>query len=181
MRPHFPELNSHPWDSGGRDADLPSVDDNLERLSAYLDGELSAAESEAIECWLATDAEGQQLYQQLQQLQFGLQHLPAPAPSTQLADRVLDRLEQSPFPRYDLASLAKRCARVAAGLAIAATGWVAWQTTRPPALMISLDSSPVSIPADKPALDESAVAEAYLLSPNNARDAYSILLDDSWN
>lgn len=51
--------------------------DTFERLSAYLDGEVTAAERQQVEAWLATDSEAQRLYQRLLNLrqQIGRAHV----------------------------------------------------------------------------------------------------------
>lgn len=52
--------------------------DTFELLSAYLDGEVTAAERQQVEAWLATDPEGQRLYQRLLTLKQHMQALPVP-------------------------------------------------------------------------------------------------------
>jgi anti-sigma factor RsiW len=51
--------------------------DCCELLSAYLDGEVTAAERQQVEEWLATDARMQQLHRRLLKLHHGWQSLPA--------------------------------------------------------------------------------------------------------
>jgi anti-sigma factor RsiW len=55
--------------------------DRFELLSAYLDGEVTAAERREVEAWLESDATVQQLHSRLLKLRRGFQALPAPAPS----------------------------------------------------------------------------------------------------
>ena len=52
--------------------------DRFELLSAYLDGEVTAAERRQIEQWLDNDPEVQRLYVRLLRLRQGLQGLPVP-------------------------------------------------------------------------------------------------------
>ncbi|MBV9388713.1 MAG: zf-HC2 domain-containing protein [Chroococcidiopsidaceae cyanobacterium CP_BM_ER_R8_30] len=52
--------------------------DRFELLSAYLDGEVSAAERRQVEAWLATDTEVQRLYGRLINLRQSLQTMPVP-------------------------------------------------------------------------------------------------------
>jgi len=53
--------------------------DRFELLSAYLDGEVTAAERRQVEEWLAKDASVQCLYARLLKLRQGLRTLPIPA------------------------------------------------------------------------------------------------------
>ncbi|MDY7015344.1 MAG: hypothetical protein SVX43_17460, partial [Cyanobacteriota bacterium] len=63
--------------------DMPSCNswerDRFELLSAYLDGEATAAERKQVQHWLDGDPEVQQLYRRLLKLRQGLQTLPVPA------------------------------------------------------------------------------------------------------
>ncbi len=52
--------------------------DCCELLSAYLDGEVTAAERKQVENWLATDPRMQQLHRRLLKLHQGWQSLPSP-------------------------------------------------------------------------------------------------------
>ncbi len=73
--------------------------DRFELLSAFLDGEVTAAERRQVEDWLATDSKTQQLYSRLLTLRQGLQTLPMAQPSQnidQLVDRVTARVERRP-------------------------------------------------------------------------------------
>lgn len=53
--------------------------DRFELLSAYLDGEVTAAERRQVEEWLAKDASVQRLYARLLKLRQSVQTLPVPA------------------------------------------------------------------------------------------------------
>jgi hypothetical protein len=73
--------------------------DRFELLSAYLDGEVTAAERRQVETWLRTDASTQQLYRRLLGLRQGLQTLPivrSEQSVEQLVDRVTARVERQP-------------------------------------------------------------------------------------
>jgi len=73
--------------------------DRFELLSAYLDGEVTAAERRQVEGWLATDPKTQKLYRRLLSLRQGLQTLPINSPSQtvdQLVDQVTARVERQP-------------------------------------------------------------------------------------
>jgi anti-sigma factor RsiW len=70
--------------------------DRFELLSAYLDGEVTAAESRQVEEWLANDASVQCLYARLLKLRQGLKTLPVPASKQHsvVAKQVLARLRR---------------------------------------------------------------------------------------
>lgn len=70
--------------------------DRFELLSAYLDGEVTAAESRQVEEWLANDASVQCLYARLLKLRQGLKTLPVPATQHKsvVAEQVLARLRR---------------------------------------------------------------------------------------
>lgn len=52
--------------------------DRFELLSAYLDGEVTAAESRQVEEWLTNDISFQRLYHRLLKLRQGIQNCPVP-------------------------------------------------------------------------------------------------------
>jgi anti-sigma factor RsiW len=73
--------------------------DRFELLSAYLDGEVTAAERREVEAWLASDATAAQLHSRLLKLRRGFQALPTPAPSqpVELAiTQVFKKIDQRP-------------------------------------------------------------------------------------
>ncbi|MGL5059617.1 MAG: anti-sigma factor family protein [Microcoleus sp.] len=71
--------------------------DRFELLSAYLDGEVTAAESRQVEEWLENDPVTQRLYSRLLSMQQGFRSIPVP-PSEQsardLAAKVIKKVEQ---------------------------------------------------------------------------------------
>lgn len=73
--------------------------DRFELLSAYLDGEVTAAERKQVEEWLANEPTAQRLHARLLKLRHGLQSMPVPA-STQATEQtvsqVLARVDQKP-------------------------------------------------------------------------------------
>lgn len=110
---------SHRDGTAGRDNQQPlGALDNLKRdrfelLSAYLDGEVTAAERRQVEGWLQNDPTVQCLYSRLLKLRQGMQSLPIPAPeqsAEQAAEQVFSRLSRRP-----------KIALAWAGVAIAAT------------------------------------------------------------
>ena len=74
--------------------------DRFELLSAYLDGEVTAAERKQVEEWLDNEPKVQRLYARLLKLRHGLQGLPAPVSSPQATEQtvsqVLARVDQKP-------------------------------------------------------------------------------------
>lgn len=79
--------------------DIKTIEfDRFELLSAYLDGEATAAERKQVEAWLATDSEFNQCYQQLVQMQRSFQSIPMPAsvPVEQTIENVMARVERQP-------------------------------------------------------------------------------------
>ncbi|NMG05867.1 zf-HC2 domain-containing protein [Brasilonema sp. UFV-L1] len=73
--------------------------DRFELLSAYLDGEVTAAERKQVEEWLAEDATVQRLYARLLKLRQGVRALPVPEPQQSLeetVEQVMTRLHRRP-------------------------------------------------------------------------------------
>ncbi|MBD2353973.1 zf-HC2 domain-containing protein [Tolypothrix sp. FACHB-123] len=71
--------------------------DRFELLSAYLDGEVTAAERRQVEAWLANDASVKCLYARLLKLRQGLQAMPVPAseqPLERTVQQVMTRLRR---------------------------------------------------------------------------------------
>ncbi len=96
QRPHdLPdEMAMHTNDSTGA-MDMVKRD-RFELLSAYLDGEVTAAERKQVETWLTNDACVQRLYARLLKLRQGLQTLPVPTeqPIEKTVENVLSRLHR---------------------------------------------------------------------------------------
>lgn len=75
--------------------------DRFELLSAYLDGEVTAAERQQVETWLATDPKIQQLHTRLLTLRhemqvFGTMQPPASAAVDDTVVEVMQRLDRRP-------------------------------------------------------------------------------------
>lgn len=62
--------------------------DRFELLSAYLDGEVTAAERRQVEEWLANDPTVQRLHARLLKLRQGFQTMPLPAPAQSVEETV---------------------------------------------------------------------------------------------
>lgn len=67
--------------------------DRFELLSAYLDGEVTAAQRQEVENWLSNDPESQRLYGRLLNLRQGLQTMPVP-PVQQPVEQTLEQVYQ---------------------------------------------------------------------------------------
>jgi len=73
--------------------------DRFELLSAYLDGEVSAADRRQVEEWLANDPTVQRLHARLLKLRQGLQTMPIPEATQSVqhtVDQVLARVDRRP-------------------------------------------------------------------------------------
>lgn len=76
---------------------LPPERDRFELLSAYLDGEVTAAERRQVETLLADDPKFANMYRRLMMLRQGFQTMPVPEsqqPMDQMIDQVLDKVER---------------------------------------------------------------------------------------
>ncbi len=168
-----------------------------ELLSAYIDGELTAPERQQVEQWLQSDSRYQQDCRNFMRLKHGLSNVSVPPTATtanvsgnEVAERVLQELDRSPLTAFVSPKVARRCAQVAAGLALLIGGGVFWQLNQNQShqLAVSIDQPLVEIPNDLPSdpsieafsseLVSTDEAKLYLLSPSSSDDAYSILLTD---
>lgn len=86
--------------------------DRFELLSAYLDGEVTAAERRQVEDWLANDPAVQRLYARLLKLRQGLRTLPVP-PAQQPVEQTIQQV-------YSRLNRRRQMAVVGGGAAIAA-------------------------------------------------------------
>ena len=71
--------------------------DRFELLSAYIDGEVTAAERRQVDDWLTNDPVTKRLYSRLMMMQQGFQSMPVPAAeqsAQELAAKVLQRVER---------------------------------------------------------------------------------------
>ena len=161
------------------------VDSRFEQLSAYLDGELSAAEARQVEGWLTEDPDLRQMYVQLSSLQAGFERVPV-APASDVEDLVAQVWAQVSLPDPTTSRAAHRHQRrwrlripsVAAGLALlAGSSWGIWQGMRPQP-MVSLEDPPVTIARIPPSTLQ---AERYLFQPETSQDAYLILFEEGGN
>jgi anti-sigma factor RsiW len=90
-------------------AELPTDEERLELLSAYLDGLTSPEETDRVEAWLRTDPTCQTLYRQLYTIQHSLHQPSRTAASTQQAEALVSsiwsQVSPSGWQRYGLPSV----------------------------------------------------------------------------
>ena len=85
----YPETSNNQFDNNPKG--------HFELLSAYLDGEVTAAERQQVDYWLANDPKVQRLYRRILQLHHGINSLPVPKvaqPSPELLSRRVVRRVQ---------------------------------------------------------------------------------------
>lgn len=109
--------------------------DRFELLSAYLDGEVTAAERRQVEDWLANDPESQRLYDRLLKLRSSFQTIPVPA-----AQQPVEQTIELVYQRVDRRS--RRRAVVWSGSAIAAVVLGAVSTVLPTRQLLQIAQSP---------------------------------------
>jgi hypothetical protein len=109
--------------------------DRFELLSAYLDGEVTAAERKQVEEWLANDPESQRLYERLLKLRSSFQTIPVPA-AQQPVEQTIELVYQRVHRR------SRRRAVVWSGSAIAAMVLGAVSTVLPTRQLLQIAQSP---------------------------------------
>ncbi len=143
-----PPMNSS---SSQSDADRRQYD-RFELLSAYLDGEVTAAERQQVEQWLADDPVVQALHARLLKLRHGFRTLPNPPasqPVEQAVQQVLARVDRRPKLRVLWGGAA-----AAAALFLAALSLGFPRNILNPQ-MASAPSAPTTIRATEPVAAES--------------------------
>lgn len=148
----------------------------FERLSAFLDGELSPAEARDVQDWLSTDPEAQALYRQLSSIQAGFDRLD-PYPDEAALDSMISTVIQRTPPAWHyqlvdsnvLPHTHKAAAALVVVLGLSMATFQQWFT---PQLLVSVESPPVQISSLPPS---TRAAEQYLLGPSESKDPYTIL------
>lgn len=135
--------------------------DRFELLSAYLDGEVDAAERKQVEEWLQNDTIVQGLYKRLLNLRSGMQNMPVPATEPAVektVEQVLARIERQPKLRLILGGVAAAAALALAAISSLLTSEPSFSPqmatepqpkATPEKLMIAINNPVVEIP--KPA------------------------------
>lgn len=133
--------------------------DRFELLSAYLDGEVTAAERRQVEEWLANDPTIQCLYSRLVKLRQGMRNLPAPPaslPTEQTVQQVMRRVGR-PQPMAVLAWGGAAIAAVFVGLVsnLAPTASVSnfVATPSPATTSTAIESEALILAIDQPIIE----------------------------
>jgi anti-sigma factor RsiW len=141
--------------------------DRYELLSAYLDGEVTAAERKQVQSWLDTDPQMQQLYVRMMRLRHGIQTIPVPQseqPAEQMAKQVFARINRRITRRnvvWGGAAIAAVFVGALSSILQSPAPQLAQKQTQPnQPLMIALDRPAVPIP-------KAAVAEPSGRNGNN--------------
>ncbi|MBW4577479.1 MAG: Fis family transcriptional regulator [Aphanothece sp. CMT-3BRIN-NPC111] len=145
----------------------------FELVSAYLDGEVTAAERKQVQQWLATDPEVKQQYAKLVKLRQGIQTLPVPQAEQspkQIAQQVLARLDRYRSRQifaWGGAALAAVVIGALSGVVPGSESQTAQidQSTQPEAthepLMVALNRPVVEIPKAAVAAPEKSLTSPY--------------------
>lgn len=137
--------------------------DRFELLSAYIDGEVTAAERKQVQELLATDSDMQRLYTRLIKLRQGIQLLPVPAAAAttqKTAEQVFSQIDR----RRNRRTLIWGGAAIAALFVSAVSGIISGSRSLVPQLANKPDgaSEPLMIALDQPVIEipKGAVAES---------------------
>jgi anti-sigma factor RsiW len=130
----------------------------FELLSAYLDGEVTAAERRQVQQWLESDPSIQKLHHRLVKLRRTIRSLPVPAalvPVEETIAQVFIKLNRTRWRRLTLAGGTAIAAMTLAGLSSIfsqnqSPAPQLVQSSPPEALMVALNKPPIEIP--KPAI-----------------------------
>jgi anti-sigma factor RsiW len=173
MNSNFGSYNNDPRSQAdARSAGPETIQrDRFELLSAYLDGEVTAAERRQVEEWLTTDPTVQRLHSRLLKLRQGFQSLPVPVPEQSVqhtVDQVFNRVERRPRLRLIWGGAAIAAAAAAALLTGLPLGrgpvpQMAERPQTPPSTAVT--SEPLMIALDKPLVPLSKASVAAPVSP----------------
>ncbi|MBK1988018.1 zf-HC2 domain-containing protein [Sphaerospermopsis aphanizomenoides BCCUSP55] len=150
--------------------------DRFELLSAYLDGEVTAAERRQVEEWLVTDDSLKCLYQRLLKLRQGVRSMPIPA-SQQSPEVTFQQVWKRLRCRYQLAWMAGGAA-VAACVIGSISGLIPGNTTKlqiaqqkiqPIAVTTqpAIPASPLMVAINNPVIEIPKTAVASPITPVN--------------
>lgn len=172
MTPDFDSRKDSGHVSPGKSKDSRDMDilqrDRYELLSAYLDGEVTAAERKQVQHWLDTDPQTQRLYARMMKLRQGIQTMAVPQsekPAEQMAKQVFARIDQRRNRRnvvWGGAAIAAVFIGALSSVFQSPTLKVANNQIQPPTqpLMIALDRPAVPIP--KAAVAEPSVQDGHI-------------------
>ncbi len=126
--------------------------DRFELLSAYVDGEVTAAERKQVEEWLATDPTVQQLHSRLMKLRQAFRAMPSPAPVQPVektVEQVMAKLDRRPNLRLVWGG--------GAAIAAAVIGAVSLLAFRPSEQLARVEPkpAPIAVPAPQQTAENS--------------------------
>ncbi len=130
--------------------------DRFELLSAYLDGEVTAAERKQVEEWLVNDVTVQKLHARLMMLRQGFRSLPVPQPSQpieQTVKKVLAQVERRPKLSLVWGGTAIAALFVGAVTIISPMG-------RSPVSQVAIKTTPPAVTNSQPSVDSDGLLVA---------------------
>ena len=126
--------------------------DRFELLSAYIDGEVSAAERKQVQQLLTTDSDMQRLYSRLTKLRQGIQHIPLPETTStgqQTANQVFAQIDK----RRNLRTAIWGGAAIAALFVSAISGIIPGSRSLVPQIANKPDAEPLEIALNQPVIE----------------------------
>lgn len=147
--------------------------DRFELISAYIDGEVTAAERYQVQDWLANDTNTQHLYARLMKLRQGLHKLPVPASQVtaqETANQVFTRIARHRMRKtmvWGGAAIAAMFVSAFSGILPGSQFMPRFAQTPPPEevsepLMIAVNRPVIQIPKAKSASPENFIDSAIL-------------------
>ena len=130
--------------------------DRFELVSAYIDGELSAAERKRVQAWIDREPEMKTLYTNLLALQGQMQSLEAPASKS--ADKITEGVFKSLDRRRHQRRLMLGGSAIAASVLATITGLIpgvapAWRSARNAPAQNPADTVMLAVALNKPTID----------------------------
>lgn len=174
MTPNFDEYNTGKPSSADSPEGLMLKRDRFELLSAYLDGEVTAAERRQVESWLSSDVAVQQLYARLLKLRQGIRTLPIPTteqqPVEQAVQQVVARLERRPKRALAWGGLAVAALFVSALAHVLPRNEFSPQMAEAPRVEKTIPSEGLMIALDRPVIEipKAAVASPKPVLPSSS-------------
>ncbi|MBD3882799.1 transcriptional regulator [Phormidium tenue FACHB-886] len=140
--------------------------DRFERLSAYLDGEVTADEKREIEAMLATDPAMQRLHARLLKLRTSFRSLPVPPPEQpveQTVQQVFARIERRPRRMLALGGMAIAALFVGALVSIMPRSEFVPSIAQSPEDQRTVPAQGLMVALDRPVIE---IPKATVASPN---------------
>lgn len=176
------DATKHPRQEAAKEMDSQQRD-RFELLSAFIDGEVTAAERKQVQDLLVTDPQMQRLHSRLLMLRQGLQNLPVPAPETtseQTAKQVFSKIDRRRNLRTFIwggGAIAALCVSALSGLLFPGSqsplGNFAANRIDSPKQEVATEQ-PLMIAVNRPLLD---IPKAAVSSPKNLQPSVSPTTD----